>query len=109
MTARQRFRTKFSADEDPLLLNFRGHYDRTRNECLVLVENRFTLGFRMSWEQSWAVSENDRAAEFSQEHVVDGPKTERIVMLSRKARPLNRGSRALSSFVSSARARRFRN
>jgi hypothetical protein len=57
--ARQWFRTNFSADQDTLLLDFRGHYDRTKNGCFVLVEKPLHVRFGNVVEersQPWGTS-----------------------------------------------------
>ena len=84
-SAHKWFGVNFTRDSDTLLLSYRYHYNKNESKCFIRIENHFTLGFGMSWENDtavWDVYGDLQVGEFRQEHLVGDAVEERTTIVS---------------------------
>lgn len=71
--ARTWFNQNYSSDKGTILLNYSNHYNKSLNQCFILVEYHFritpnTMGTWVNNLTLWNVYENDKAGEFAESH-----------------------------------------
>jgi hypothetical protein len=63
-----------SRDKETILLDFSNHYNKSSNQCFIVVEYHFAFGDAASWMEDitlWDVYENSKVGDFSENHEID--------------------------------------